>query len=86
MNTPGYSGSIVFKTAASTYTSTTKPIRAIHALADSVFTTLTDVTSTTDGIVTATVAADYGTLTEGTIIYGTFTVVTLASGRVKAYY
>jgi hypothetical protein len=86
MNTPGYSGSIIFKTAASTYTSTTKPIRAIQILEDATFTTLTDATSKTDGIVTASVAADYGTVTAGSVLYGTFTVVTLASGRVKAYY
>lgn len=86
MNSPGYSGSILLKTAASTYTSVAKPIRAVQVLSDAVFTTLTDPTSTTDGIVTATVAADYGTISAGSIIYGTFTTVTLASGIVKAYY
>ena len=86
MNNPGYSGSIVFKTAASTYTSTQKPIRAIQILADATFTTLTDVTSTTDGIVTQSVAADYGTLAAGQVIYGLFTTVTLASGSAKAYF
>lgn len=86
MNNPGYSGSIVFKTAAATYTSTAKPIRAIQVLLDATFTTLTDVTSTTDGIVTASVAADYGTVAAGTVLYGLFTTVTLATGVVKAYY
>lgn len=81
-----YSGSILFKTAAATYTSTTKPIRAIQVLAAAVFTTLTDTQCTKDGAVTAAVAADYGTVPVGTILYGTFTTVTLTSGVVKAYY
>lgn len=86
MNNPGYSGSIVFKTAAATYTSTAKPIRAIQMLTDCTFTTITDITSTTDGSVTQTVAADYGTLIAGSVIYGLFTTVTLATGTCKAYY
>lgn len=81
-----YSGSILFKTAAATYTSTAKPIRALHVLAAATFTTLTDTESTTDGAVTATVAADYGTVPVNAVLYGTFTTVTLASGVVKAYY
>lgn len=81
-----YSGSILFKTAAATYTSNTKPIRAIQVLVAATFTTLTDTSSTTDGAVTASVAADYGTIPVGTVLYGTFTTVTLAGGVVKAYY
>lgn len=81
-----YQGSILFKTAAATYTSTAKPIRALQVLAAATFTTLTDASCTTNGAVTASVAADYGTVPVGTILYGTFTTVTLASGLVKAYY
>lgn len=86
VNLDNYSGSIVFKTAAATYTSTTKPIRAIHVLAAATFTTLTDAESTTNGAVTASVAADYGTVPVNAVLYGTFTTVTLAGGVVKAYY
>ena len=86
MTTVGYVGSIIFKTSASTYTSTSKPIRAIQVLSDATFTTLTDTSSTTDGIVTQSVSTDYGTVTAGSVLYGTFTTLTLASGTVKAYY
>lgn len=60
-------------------------IRAIQCLSDTVFTTLTDTTSTTNGIETTAVAADYGTVPAGTVLYGKFTAVTLTSGRVILY-
>ena len=59
-------------------------VRAIQVLSDCAFTTLTG-NVTKNGIATAAVGADYGTLTAGTIIYGEFSAVTLASGSVILY-
>lgn len=87
MNLAGYSGSILLtNTTAITTTSGQPAIRAIQILEDTVFTTLTDTTSTTNGRVTQSVAADYGTVSQGTVLYGTFTAVTLTSGKVKLYF
>ncbi len=58
--------------------------RIIQVLADTVFTTLT-ANHTTNGDSTQSVAADYGTLLSGMVIFGKFTAITLASGRVIAY-
>ncbi len=52
---------------------------AIQMLADTVFTTLTAVNRTTHGSVAGKVYK------EGTIIFGAFSAITLASGWVEAY-
>jgi hypothetical protein len=88
MNLAGYSGSILLTdtTAITTTTTGGQAIRAIQVLEDATFTTLTDTTSKTNGNTTNSVAADYGTVTAGLVLYGTFTAVTLTSGRVKLYF
>jgi len=88
MNLAGYSGSILLTNTTEITMTTTddKAIRAIQVLSDTVFTTLTDITSKTNGNTVASVAADYGTITEGSVLYGTFTAVTLTSGKVKLYF
>lgn len=63
---------------------TASVIRAIQVIEDATFTTLTG-NMTTNGDSTATVGADIGTLSAGTIIYGKFTAVTLATGTVILY-
>lgn len=65
-------------------TAITGNFRKIQALTNTVFTTLTsDITK--NGTVTAAVAADYGTLAAGHIIYGKFTAVALTSGIAILY-
>lgn len=66
-------------------TPVTGTFRAIMVLSAAVFTTLTSQGHTTNGAVTQSVAADYGTIPVGVMIYGTFTAITLASGKVIAY-
>jgi hypothetical protein len=66
-------------------TAVTGTFRAILVLANAVFTTLTSQGHTTNGNVTQSVGADYGTVNAGTMIYGTFSAITLASGKVIAY-
>lgn len=83
MNNPGYSGSIIL-TDATLISLTDKPIRCIDPLTDCTFTTLTDTLATTNGIVTQSVAADYGTITKP--IYGSFTAIQLTSGSAILYY
>jgi hypothetical protein len=65
-------------------TAITGTYRAIKALTDTTFTTLTS-ELTKNGTVTPAVGADYGTLSAGDTIYGTFTAITLATGKVIAY-
>jgi hypothetical protein len=58
--------------------------RIIMVLADAVFNTLTsDITK--NGADTLAAAADFGTVTKGTILYGKFTAVKLTSGTVLVY-
>ena len=59
-------------------------IRSIQVLADATFTTLTGNLTTNDDS-TISIGGDIGTLDAGTIIYGKFTAVTLASGTVILY-
>jgi len=86
MNMTGYSGSIVLNdtTVIDQVATGGKAIRAIDPLTNCTFTTLTDKTATTNGGVTPSVGADYGTITKP--IYGTFSVVTLATGSAILYY
>jgi len=88
MNLAGYAGSILLTNTTAITTTTTggKAIRAIQILDDTAFTTLTDTTSFTNGMSVASVAADYGTVGQGTVLYGTFTAVTLTTGKVKLYF
>jgi hypothetical protein len=71
-------GRIGFKLIAGT-TANTGDFAAIQCINDTVFTTLTATGSTTTGISSLTYPA-------GTILYGEFTAITLASGAVHAYY
>jgi len=65
-------------------TAITGAFRTIQVITDCTFTTLTsDITK--NGIVTASTGADFGTLTAGTVIYGKFTAITLATGKVILY-
>ena len=65
-------------------TAITGKFRIIVVLADTVFATLTsDITK--NGATTASAAADFGTVTKGTVLYGKFTAVTLTSGTVLLY-
>jgi len=65
-------------------TAITGNFKAIHVLADAAFTTLTsDITK--DGATTAAAGADFGTVYQGTTLYGKFTAVTLTSGTVLLY-
>ena len=86
MNMPGYNGKVIITNNTFTYTSTTNPIRAIQAITDTAFTTLTDTNATTNSTTTASVAADFGTLSQGGVIYGAFTSVRLASGSAICYF
>jgi hypothetical protein len=65
-------------------TAITGTFRAIQALADATFTTLTS-EITKNGTVTPSTGADYGTVSAGTTLYGTFTAITLATGKVIVY-
>lgn len=58
--------------------------KAILALEDTAFTTLTN-NITKNGAETASTGADFGTLPAGFVIYGVFTAITLASGKAIAY-
>lgn len=58
--------------------------RAIQCLSDTVFATLTSSTTTND-YTTASVGADYGTVSAGTVLYGRFTDIKLTSGTVILY-
>lgn len=53
----------------------------IQVMADAIFNTLTS-NIKKNGVSTNAVAADFGTLTKGTVIEGKFTVVKLTSGSV----
>jgi hypothetical protein len=65
-------------------TAITGKFRTIQVVTDAIFTTLTsDITK--NGTVTASVAADFGTLSAGTVLYGKFTAITLTSGKVILY-
>jgi hypothetical protein len=66
-------------------TPVTGTFRAIMVLTATVFSTLTAKGHTTNGAVTQSVAADYGTVPVGVMLYGTFTAITLTSGKVIAY-
>lgn len=68
-----------------TTTPVTGVFTSILVLSNAVFTTLTSQGHTKDGSVTQAVAADYGTVNAGTVLYGTFTAITLTSGKVIAY-
>jgi hypothetical protein len=65
-------------------TAITGTFRAIQALTDATFTTLTS-DITVNGEEDAAEGSDFGTLSAGMAIYGTFTAITLASGTVIAY-
>lgn len=65
-------------------TSVTGNFRKIQALTNTAFTTLTS-NITKNGDSTAAVAADFGTLAAGQIIYGKFTTVKLTSGIALLY-
>lgn len=58
---------------------------AIMVLTAAVFSTLTSQGHTTNGFATQSVAADYGTVPVGVMLYGTFTAITLTSGKIIAY-
>lgn len=65
-------------------TAITGEFRAIQVLENAAFTLLTsDIKK--NGATTAAAAADFGTVTAGTVLYGKFTAVTLASGKVILY-
>lgn len=65
-------------------TPVTGTFKAIYILADAIFTTLTsDITK--NGVAVAAAAADFGTVYQGTTLYGKFTAVTLTSGTVILY-
>jgi len=65
-------------------TSITGNFRKIQALTNTAFTTLTS-NITKNGDSTAAVAADFGTLAAGHVIYGKFTTVKLTSGIAILY-
>lgn len=65
-------------------TSITGNFRKIQALTATVFNTLTS-NITKNGDSTAAVAADFGTLAAGHVIYGKFTTVKLTSGIAILY-
>lgn len=83
MNNPGYSGSIVLNDTT-LINNLSQPIRCIAPITDCTFTTLTDTESTTNGVVTQSVGADYGTVSSP--IYGKFTAIQLATGSAILYY
>jgi hypothetical protein len=65
-------------------TAVTGKFRAIQVLENTAFTLLTsDIKK--NGATTAAGAADFGTVTAGTVLYGNFTAVTLTSGKVILY-
>jgi hypothetical protein len=65
-------------------TEITGKFRIILVLADAVFATLTsDITK--NGTAVLAVAADFGTVTKGTTLYGHFTTIKLTSGTVLVY-
>ncbi|MEI6821013.1 MAG: hypothetical protein WCL51_03700 [Bacteroidota bacterium] len=66
-------------------TAITGSFSAIMVLTAATFTTLTSQDHTTNGAVTQSVAADYGTVPVGVMIYGSFTAITLSAGKVIAY-
>lgn len=61
-------------------TAITGEFRAIKALTDCTFTTLTTPNVTKNGTTTAVVGADWGTLTQGDTILTKITACTLATG------
>ena len=80
MNLPGFSDAILLTDT----TAVTGAFRAIQVIEDCTFTTLTGQGFTKNGTVTAVTGADLP-LTQGSIIYGTFVAVTLATGKVILY-
>lgn len=66
-------------------TAITGEFRALKVISDAAFTTLTTPNLTKNGIVTAVVGADWGTLSEGSVIETKITACTLASGKVYLY-
>ena len=65
-------------------TAITGDFRTIYVYADAVFSLFTsDITK--NGTDTAVVAADFGIVPVGTMLYGKFTAVTLTSGKVILY-
>jgi len=65
-------------------TAHTGTFKAIQIIGDAVFSVLTSAGITTDGSVLA-IGSDYGTVSAGVVLYGTFTAITLTSGIVIAY-
>ena len=63
----------------------TGEFRAMKILTDATFTTLTTPNITKNGSVTAVVGADWGTLTEDSVIETKITACTLATGKVLLY-
>jgi hypothetical protein len=65
-------------------TAITGKFRIILPLTDATFTTLTG-NITKNGTATVATGADYGTVTAGMTLFGKFTAITLATGKVIAY-
>ena len=65
-------------------TQATGDFKEIYVVANAVFNTLTS-NVTKNGISTAAVAADFGTVAAGTTLKGKFTTVKLTSGSVILY-
>lgn len=65
-------------------TAVTGNFRIIQVLENTAFTLLTS-DMKKNGATTAAAAADFGTVTAGTVLYGKFTAVTLTSGKVILY-
>ena len=75
----------ILLTDTTALTSLDPPVVCIEAFgADATFTTLTG-NVTKNGVSTAAVGADFGTLEDGRRLYGKFTDITLASGTVMLY-
>ena len=58
---------------------------AVLVLTECAFTTLTTTNVYKNGDTTLAVASDWGTVSAGTVLYGNFTTITLASGSVQAF-
>lgn len=76
----GQKGSILI----SDTTAITGNFRTVQVIADATFTTLTS-EMTKNGVSTLATGTDYGTVSAGTTLYGKFTAITLATGKVILY-
>lgn len=66
-------------------TAITGEFRALKVISDAAFTTLTTPNLTKNGTVTAVTGADWGTLSENSVIETKITACTLSSGKVLLY-